>query len=178
MPQMLREPANRFVFLGVAFLLFIMGCSAITLYWALDDELPLMGVTGTFRGWDKDNPNLARIEWTGQRNRYCDASVYHWIINNGKYVDFYETHRPGSIIMNEAEKGKPETIYETIEIPEEVRHNLVNPRYRIRFEFACNHLQKAFPLAIPVPELSLMPSEERIREPEGIERGTDSPTMP
>ena len=157
MPQMLSEPSNRFVFLGVAFLLFIMACSATILYWAVDDELPLVAVTGTFKGWDKEHPHLGRVEWTGIRNRYCDATVDHWIINDGRYVSFYETHRPGSLIMEEAEKGKADTIYETIEVPEEVRKNLINPKYRIRFEFHCNYLHKAFPLIVAAPELSLMP---------------------
>lgn len=162
MPQMLSEPANRFMFLGVVFLLFIMGCSATVLYWALDDELPLVGVTGTFKGWDDEHPHLGRVEWTGLRNRYCDATVDHWIINDGRYVSFYETHRPGSHIMNEAEKGKSDTIYETIEVPEEVRGNLVNPKYRIRFEFVCNYLHKAFPLVVTAPELSLAPLEAQV----------------
>jgi hypothetical protein len=164
---MLSEPANRFMFLGVAFLLFIMGCSATVLYWALDDELPIVGVTGRFVGWDRNNPNVGRVEWTGLRNRYCDATVDHWIINDGKYVNFYETERPGSHIMHEAERGKPDIIYDSFEVPSEVRKNLVNPKYRVRFEFVCNYLQKAFPLVVAVPELSIMPSESSNHAPDG-----------
>lgn len=159
---MLSEPANRFMFLGVAFLLFIMGCSATVLYWAVDDEYPLTGVTGRFVGWDEKNPNVGRVEWTGIRNRYCDATVDHWVINDGKYVSFYETHRPGSHIMDEADKGKPDIIYDSFEVPEEVRKNLINPKYRVRFEFVCNYLQKAFPLVVPVPELSITPPEAHV----------------
>ena len=167
MPQMLREPGNMFMVLGVAFLLFIMACSATVVYWAIDNEPPLVGVTGTFRGWDKQNPNIARVEWTGQRYRYCDATVDHWIINNGRYVSFYETQRPGSHIMDEAEKGKPDTIYETIEVAPEVRRNLINPKYRIRFEFVCNYLQKAFPVIVTAPEISLAPAESPHYAPDG-----------
>lgn len=175
MPQMLREPSNRFMILGVSFLLFIMICSATVLYWAIDSEPPLTGVTGTFAGWDKDNPNIARVQWTGQRNRYCHATVDHWIINNGKYVSFYETTRPGSNLVLEGDKGKPETIYETIEIPAEVRQNLVNPKYRIRFEFSCNYLQKAFPIIVAAPELSLTPLEEINNETKRIHGNGNTP---
>lgn len=166
MPQMLSEPSSRFMVLGIAFLLFIMACCGTILYWALDDEFPIVGVTGSFRGWDEKNPTHGKVEWTGIRNRYCDATVDHWIINDGKYVNFYETNRPGSHIMNEAEKGKPETIYDSIDIPEDIRENLVNPKYRVRFEFVCNYLQKAFPLVVTPPELSLIPLESN-HAPEG-----------
>jgi hypothetical protein len=167
MPQMLAEPANRFVFLGVAFLLFIMACSATVIYWAIDDEVPIIGMTGTFRGWDKDNPNIGRVEWVGQRNRYCDATVDHWVINDGRYVDFYESHRPGSHIMNEADKGKQDVIYDSFEVPVEVRRNLFKPKYRVRFEFVCNYLQKVFPIVVTPPELSIEPLNANDHSPHG-----------
>ena len=167
MPQMLSEPANRFMFLGVAFLLFIMACSATVLCWAIDDELPIVGVVGTFKGWDKHDPTRGRVEWTGQRNRYCDATVSHWIINDGRYVNFYETHRPGSEIMDKAEKGKENIIYDVVEVPMEVRNNLSNAKYRVRFEFVCNYLHKAFPLVVYPPEISIMPIRPNEHSPDG-----------
>jgi hypothetical protein len=154
MPQVLKERANQFIILGSIAMTIIMGISVTVLYWAaIDTEYPLFAISGKFNGWDQHNPNIARIEWTGERYRYCDAKIGHWFINDGKPVLSYQTERYVSGLHYEGVPGSAETIYDPVEIPPEIRNNLVNPKYRVRFYFSCNYLQRHFPLEVVPPEL-------------------------
>ena len=156
MPQILKERSNQFMVIGSVAMAIIMACSATILYWAaIDTEYPFIGVSGKFNGWDRENPNIARFEWTGQRYRYCDATGSHWFINDGRPVLAFQTHRIVSGLEYMGYPGSPETIYDPVEVPPEIRNKLKAPKYRIRFEFSCNYLQKHFPIVVAPPEISV-----------------------
>lgn len=176
MPQILKEPASRFMVLGVGFMLFIMACSATVLYWSLDLQPPFAGVSGTFKGWDEHDPTIGRVEWTGQRYRYCDGKVSRWVINNGRYVHFSRSEFSGSSDLPPEEQGRADTVYAKFEIPWGAKQQLVQPKYRIRIEYACNPLQRIFPIVVSPPEIPLSSaiSESSANAPAGIPNGESS----
>lgn len=172
MPQIMKEPGQRFMFLGVGFLLFIMGCSGLTLYWALDNELPVTGMSGKFIGWDKEDPNVGHIEWTEVRHRFCDVKASRFVYNGLDMADVTtkDTKRSHEVLP-EGERHKTRKRWTTFEVPPGFRETATEPKYRVRLEYSCNPLQNVFPLIVAPPEVSLKVTE-------GKQNAVDAESIP
>ena len=115
-----------------------------------------MAQTGRFVGWDDKNPRIGYVEWTGVRQRYCDGISYRWIVN-GVVIELSPIHVTYRGEVNNPKKEPTKWIV-PFEIPEWFHHNA---SYRVRVSYACNALQKVFPLVVDLPDIPFkMPDDK------------------
>jgi hypothetical protein len=138
--------------------LLIMIPAALMCYWAMDRKMPLQHVTGRFIMWESLNPAVARIQWSGQRNRLCLGQTTSWI-----FVDQPISLPPASLPHRDAiEHDRDGAVrwMESIPIPEDAfgnREKVIT--LNVRFTWYCNPLQEywpleldASPIALPIPD--------------------------
>lgn len=154
--RFLKDPAIRFQWLVTILVALIIGPIGLCLYWAADRQLPILAQSGVFVGWDKNNPRIGWIEWTGIRQRVCDGTSYRWLVD-GIVVELPPIHVWSNGKVDNPDK-KSSSWRVAFEVPEWFRHN---GSYRARILYQCNPLQKVFPLIVQLPDIAFkMPDGE------------------
>lgn len=166
--RLFKDPASRFQWLVTILVALIIGPIGLCVYWAADRELPILGQSGVFIGWDENNPKIGWIEWTGIRQRVCDGTSYRWLVN-GVVIELPQIHVWSNGKVDNPEK-KPSSWRISFEVPEWFHHNA---SYRARILYQCNPLQKVFPLIVQLPDIPFeMPGAKK----ESLSTDLQSPT--
>lgn len=123
-------------------------------YWAVDRKMPLKYLTGRFVTWESLNPPIARIQWSGERNRLCLGQTTRWVFADSP-ISLPSTTLPHKDAVTNTGDG-PVKWMESIPIPDEAFGNREAAiMLNVRFTWYCNPLQEYWPLEIDVNPIPL-----------------------
>jgi hypothetical protein len=128
--------------------------AALMGYWAVDRKMPIRHITGRFVAWESLNPPIARIQWSGERNRLCLGQTASWVFSDAP-INLPATALPHKDAVTNDGKG-PVKWMESIPIPDEAFGNREgNMTLNVRFTWYCNPLQEYWPLETDAPPITL-----------------------
>jgi hypothetical protein len=151
-PRGIGYAERRFQVLAPLLFAALAGLAVLFAAWAADDEPPIENMVGRAISVDvrDDGAATVLVEWTGRRLRLCDGFSYRWII------DGYITQLASAVHPPEPASniGKVMTWRVSIPVPPDLHDGA--GAYRIRMTFACNPLQRIFPIIVDPPDVPFL----------------------
>ena len=140
---------RRFRVLHPLLLLAAAALAVLFTAWALDDAPPIEAMAGRAVAVHvrDDGAVAVLVEWTGRRARLCDGYSYRWVLDGSI------TQIPGAVHPPPpaSEVGAVQTWRVWVPVPPDIHDGA--GAYRIRMLFACNPLQRLFPIVVDPPDV-------------------------